>query len=150
MSLLACTGFTKTIHKYCNSYLLLLLTVLFKYFHLQTRFMLQHFPPKKFSRFLLIDLFSLSAFSVSMLSFKYILTTHLAVNFCLTCLDRCVSTVDLPNCAVSEIRFIRWCCACFKSLSKSSDVYMCVLSVSIHLLSVFKLPCGCSKREFQF
>jgi hypothetical protein len=70
----------------------------------------------------------------------------LAGNFCLTCLDRCVSTVDFPIPAGSEISITLWCRACYNSLSKPSAVYVCELSVLIYLRSVSKLPCDCFQR----
>ena len=66
-----------------------------------------------------ISICSSSALNASVWSCKSILTTHLAGNFCLICLDRCVSKVDLPIPAVSEISTTLWCCACSNSMSKS-------------------------------
>ena len=82
---------------------------------------------------------SFNPFSPSVWSFKLNLTTHLFWNFCLICLDRCVSTVDLPIPAVSEISINLRRSAFPNNLSKPSAVCVCVNCRYQH--SVSKLPC---------
>jgi len=81
-------------------------------------------------------------------SFKSILTTHVAGDFCLICLYSYATTVNLAIPAVSEINIIPCCCACSNGLSKSSAVYVCELSVSIYLRSVYKRPRDCCQTLF--
>jgi len=92
--------------------------------------------------------FCCSVCSASVWSFKSILMTHFAGNFCLIWLERCVSTVVLPIPAVSEINITLWLCACSNSLTKSSAVYVCELSVSTYSRSFSKLPCDCCQKSF--
>ena len=97
------------------------------------RFKLQQY---KFNRFLVIHPFSWNALSVSVWTFKSILTTHLAGDFCLIFLDSFVINLDLPNPAVSEISITLWFCDA-STVCLNHQLFMCVNCRCQYIYAVF-------------